>query len=178
VLAILAAASWVATWPTQKQDPPTAPSDALGPLGYYVRGARMLGTDEQGRVTVTIRAERLEEVPNANRVQLQGVAIDYAPVDETAWKISAASGSTPKDGSLFELTGDVEIRSVPANGSRPRTILTQGLRFWPETSTVKSDQRVEFHVGDLRLRAIGLAADLKGDTLRLESQVNGTFFAQ
>jgi lipopolysaccharide export system protein LptC len=174
VLAILAAASWIATWPSQEQSLPAVRNEDLGPPGYYVRGARLLGTDEQGRVTVTIRAERLEEVPNANRLQLEGVAIDYAPSDETAWTISAARASTPKDGSLLELAGDVEIRSVPSNGSKPQTILTQTLRFWPETSSVESNASVQLLVGDWRLDGTGFRTDLKGHTLRLES-VHGTF---
>jgi LPS export ABC transporter protein LptC len=176
LLAILAAASWVATWPPQDLSPPTERNENLGPLGYYVRGARLLGTDEQGRVTVTIRADRLDEVPNEERLQLEGVAIDYAPADETAWSISAASASTPKDGSLLELTGDVEVRSVPTNGAQPQTILTQTLRFWPETSTIESDASVQLHVGDsVRLRGTGLHTDLKGHILKLESDVHGTF---
>ena len=178
VLAILAAATWIWTWSPQDQITPAERNENLGPLAYHVRGARLLGTDEQGRVTVTIRAERLDEVPDEDRLRLEGVAIDYAPKDETAWAISAARASTPKDGSLVELSGDVEVRSMPTDGSRPQTILTQTLQFWPETSSVRSEQHVEFRVGDLRLRGVGLDTDLKGDTLRLESDVHGTFAPQ
>lgn len=178
VLAILAAVSSVVTWLPQDEGQPTERNENLGPLGYYVRGARLLGTDEQGRVTVTIRAERLDEVPNEELLRLEGVAIDYSPTNDTAWAISAASASTPKDGSLLELAGDVELRSVPTDGSRPQTILTQTLQFWPETSSVRSEQHVEFRVGDLRLRGIGLDTDLKGNTLRLKSDVHGTLAPQ
>jgi len=33
---------------------------------------------------------------------------------------------------------------------------------------------VEIRVGDLRLRGVGLSSDLKGGTLKLESEVHGT----
>lgn len=174
VLAILAALSSVVTWLPQEQRQPAERDEHLGPLGYYVRGARLLGTDEQGRVTVTIRAERLDEVPNEELLRLEGVAIDYSPSDATAWSISAANASTPKDGSLLELSGNVEIRSVPSDGSAPQTILTQTLRFWPETSKVESDEPVQLNLGDWRIRGAILRADLKGHTLRLES-IHGTF---
>ena len=63
VLAILAAATWVATWERQDATPPVERVKPTGPLGYYARGARLSGTDEQGRPTYHIFAERLDEVP-------------------------------------------------------------------------------------------------------------------
>ena len=177
VLAALAAATSVATW--QRQDPPpqAEPSDTR-PLGYYARGTRILVTDEQGRVMARVRAERLAELPDQALLRLEEVDVDYRPTDDTAWTISAASASTPKDGSLLELAGDVEIRNLPTDGSAQQTILTQALRFWPDTSNVESDQPIEFRVGDWELHASGLSTDLKGDTLELESQVHGTFAPQ
>lgn len=175
VLAILAAASWVATWPPQEQSPPTDSNANLGPLGYHARGTRMLVTDEEGRVTVTIRADRLDEVPDEQRVRLEGVAVDYQPADETPWTISAASGSAPKDGSRLDLVGDVEVRSTPTDGSQPLTIATQSLRFQPETSSAESEDHVKIRIGDWHFDAVGLNTHLKGDTLELESQVHGTF---
>jgi LPS export ABC transporter protein LptC len=133
------------------------------------------GTDEQGRVTYRVRAERLDELPADERLRLQGVNVEYQPAEDAAWTISAATASALKDGSLLELSGDVEIRSVPTNGSAQRTILTQALRFWPDTSSIQSDLPVEFRVGKWQVHGMGLSADLKGHTLRLESAVHGTF---
>jgi LPS export ABC transporter protein LptC len=177
VLAILATLSSVVAWLPPDREQPAERDENLGPLGYYVRGARLLGTDDQGRVTVTIRAERLDEVPNEELLRLEGVAIDYSPSGETSWAISAASASTPKDGSLLELAGNVEIRSTPTDGSAPQTISTQALRFWPESSQVESDEPVQLNVGDWRIRGTGLRTDLKGHLLRLES-IHGTFARQ
>ena len=101
--------------------------------------------------------------------------VEYRPPDDVAWSISAASGSTPKDGSRLDLAGTVEVRSVPTDGSEPRIISTESLRFWPDTSKVETDAPVRFRLGDWHIDAVGLRADLKGDTLKLESQVNGTF---
>jgi LPS export ABC transporter protein LptC len=129
-------------------------------------------------VTYRVRAERLDEFPAEEQLRLEGVEVDYQPAEDTAWAISAANGSAPKDGSLLELSGDVEIRNAPTDGSAQQTILTQALRFWPDTSSVESDQPVEFRVGDWRLHGIGLRADLKGRTLRLESIKHGTFAPQ
>jgi LPS export ABC transporter protein LptC len=175
VLALLAGATWIATWAPQNQAAPAARPANDGPFGYYIRGARWSVTDEQGRVTYRVRAERLDELAAEERLQLEGVAVEYQPLDDTAWAISAASASALKDGSLLELSGDVEMRNVPTDGSAQQTILTEALRFWPETSSIESDELVEFSVGDWQVRAVGLAADLKGQTLKLESLVHGTF---
>ncbi|HUQ51248.1 MAG TPA: LPS export ABC transporter periplasmic protein LptC [Gammaproteobacteria bacterium] len=175
VLAILAAATWVATWPPQNAGLPKERSANEGPLGYYLRGARLFGTDDEGRVTYRVRAERLDEVPDEARLRLEGVAVEYQPPDNTAWAISAATGSVPKDGSLLDLRGNVEIRSTPSDGSNPITINTEQLRFSPESSSAESDERVRVRVGDWHFEAVGLSTHLKGDALELESQVHGTF---
>jgi LPS export ABC transporter protein LptC len=174
VLAILAAALWVATWDRQDATPPVERVKPTGPLGYYARGARLSGTDEQGRLTYRIFAERLDEVPGEGRLQLTGVNVDYQPADETAWSLTAASAKYAWDGSQIDLDGNVEARSKPAAGADPVTITTQRLRLSPDTSSAESDEEVQIRVGDWQLRAVGLRADFKGPTLALESLVHGT----
>jgi lipopolysaccharide export system protein LptC len=175
VLAMLAAATWFWTWSPQDQAVPAERSANEGPLGYYFRGARWSGTDDQGQVTYRIHAERLDELPAADELRFEGVSVEYQPAADSAWAISAANASGPKDGSLLELSGDVEIRNMPTDGSAQQTILTQALRFWPDTSNVESDLAVEIRFGDWHLKSMGFRQDLKGRTLRLESDVHGTF---
>lgn len=174
VLAIIAAATWVLTWQPAETSAPVEDAGTPQALGYYVRGARILGTDEEGRVTYRIFAERLDELPDEGRLELTGVDVEYQPADETAWSISASNGSSAKEISQLELAGDVELRSVPTGSSKALAIFTQKLTFWLDTSKVESDEPVEVRFGDWRFRGVGLRTDLKGDSLRLESQVHGT----
>lgn len=174
VLAILAAATWIATWQRLDVGPLVDRPSESGPLGYSARGARLSGTDEQGRLTYRLFAERLEEVPGEESLQLIGVNVDYQPADETEWTLMAASGMYTRNRSQLDLLGNVEVRSVPADGSRPVTIVTDKLLFSPDTSSVESNEEVEIRVGDLHLRGVGLHSDLKGGTLKLESEVHGT----
>ena len=174
VLAILAAATWIATW--QRQDG-VAPSDAIVatvPTGYFARGARIVGTDEQGRPTYRIFAERLDELPGEDRLRLTGVNVDYQPPDEAAWSLSAKTATYQRDGSQLDFVGGVEIRSAPRSDAEPVTITAEELVFSPDSSSIESDEPVQIRVGDLQLSGVGLRADLKGDTLRLESLVHGT----
>lgn len=175
VLAILAAATWVATWQREDSAALAEPSTDTRPLGFYARGAELLGTDDQGRVTYRIRADRLDELPDEDRLQLEGVNVDYQPADETAWAISATRASRMKNGSLLDFVGNVEVRNSPTDGGEPLTIVTEKLRFSPDTSSAESDEPVRMRVGDWQLDAVGLRTHLKGDTLELESQVHGKF---
>jgi LPS export ABC transporter protein LptC len=174
VLAILAAATWIVTWQRVDVGPLVDQIAEPAPLGYYARGAHLKGWDEQGRLTYRVFAERLEEVPGEERVQLVGVNVDYQPADQTEWTLMAASAKYARDGSGLDLLGNVEVRSVPVDGSHPVTIVTDKLLFSPDTSSVESDEQVEIRVGDLHLRGVGLRSDLKGSTLQLESEVHGT----
>jgi LPS export ABC transporter protein LptC len=174
VLAILAAATWLATWQREDTSQPVGRAAEAEPLGYYARGARVSGTDEQGRLTYRIFAERLDELPGEERLHLTGVNVDYWPADDAAWSLSAASAQYARDGSQIDLSGKVELRSAPTDGSKAVTVTTEELRFSPDMSSAETNGPVEIRVGDWQLRGLGLRADLKERSLALESVVNGT----
>jgi lipopolysaccharide export system protein LptC len=178
LLLLLLAALAGGTWLASRAPVPTGPvleSGSERPLGYYLRGARLVGTDETGRVAYRIHAEQLDERPEQELLELTGVDVEYQPADETPWRISAAAATAPKDGSQLDLKGNVELESAPVDGGRPVRIATDALRFFPDTSSVESDETVTIHVGDWRLSAKGLRTHLKGDSLELESEVHGIF---
>lgn len=177
VLAIFAAATWFVTLPRQDAAPVVDRGADTEPLGYYARGARLSGTDENGRLTYRIFAERLDEVPGAERLQLTGVTVDYWPVDDAPWALSAATATYARDGSEIELMGQVEVRNSPSDGTKTQRIATERLRFLPDNSRAETDEPVEIRVGDWQLRALGVRADLKERTLKLESEVHGTLVA-
>lgn len=177
VLAILAAATWILTWEPQDASPPVDRVSESEPLSYYARGANVTGTDEQGRPAYRIFAERWDELPGEDRLQMTGVNVDYQPAEATAWTLTAATAKYARDGSQLDLKGQVEVRSSPTDGSRSVAFVTEALRFSPDTSEVESDEAVRIRVGDWQLDAIGLHADLKEQTLALESVEHGTLLA-
>jgi LPS export ABC transporter protein LptC len=174
VLAALAVATWLyGRIPVTA--PRTLPAEGAEPLGYYLRAARMLGTDEQGRVAYRILADNLEELPQQQRLKLDGVRIEYLPADADTWLISANAGTAPKDGSELELKGDVRLRSEPRDGGKAIVIAAETLRFFPNTSSAESDTPVSISVGDWHVEAGRFRTLLKGDVLELESKVHGKF---
>ena len=176
VLAIVAAATWILTWPREDTSAPVGRA-AAEPLGYYARGARLTGTDEQGRPTYRIFADRLDELPGEDRLELTGVNVDYRPADATPWTLTAATAKYARDGSRLDLKGDVEAMSSPTDGSRPVRFATERLLLSPDTSRAESDEAVQIRVGDWQLAGIGLRVDLKERTLALESVEHGTLLA-
>jgi lipopolysaccharide export system protein LptC len=174
VLAALAAATWLYGRPPPAPLRPASASNAQ-PLGYYIRGARILGTDDQGRITYQISADNLEELPGEERLKLEAVHVEYRPADSDAWTISAATASGPKNRSELDLAGNVTLRSEPAAGGDPTIITAESLRFFPESSSVESDMPVRLKVGGWELDAGKLRTHLKGDVVQLESEVHGKF---
>lgn len=174
LLAALAGGTWLASRAPVSESV-VVEGGSERPLGYYLRGARLVGTDENGHVAYRIHAEQLDERPEQELLELTGVAVEYQPADDTPWRISAAAATALKDGTQLDLKGNVELVSAPVDGGRPVHIATEELRFFPDTSSVESDQTVTIRVGDWRLSAKGLRTHLKGDSLELESEVHGIF---
>lgn len=176
VAIILLLAAAIVTWYwSRPAEPPRVVRRAedQAPLGYYVRGARMQGTDANGRVTYRILADRLEELPDQSLLELNGVRIEYSPADEVPWLIRAERASTPKSGARLDLEGDVELRSEPTDGKKPIAITTARLTFVPDESMAVSSEPVRLTVGDWHVDAVGLNANLKDDEVELESNVHG-----
>jgi lipopolysaccharide export system protein LptC len=174
VLATLAVATWL-YGRTPAPVPRTLPAEGAQPLGYYLRAARMLGTDEQGRIAYRILADNLEELPQQQRLKLDGVRIEYLPADGDTWLISATAGTAPKDSSELLLNGNVSLRSEPRNGGKPVVIAAETLRFFPDSSSAESETPVSISVGDWHVDAGRFRTLLKGDVMELESKVHGTF---
>ena len=176
VAIVLLVAAAIATWYWSRPAVPTAPgrpTDEAPPLGYYLRGAKMLGTDAEGRASYRILADRLQELPEEALLQLDGVRVEYSPADEIPWLISADRASTPKDGTHLDLEGNVELHSQPTDGSKPISISTARLRFVPGDSTAVSEEPVQLTIGGWQVDAVGLHANLKDDQVELESEVHG-----
>lgn len=166
------------TWYWSRQPPPAAvarPDGEIEQLGYWLRGARLFGADEAGQIIYTVTAERVEELPGEQRLELTGVTIEYRPETDISWLVSAARATGPKSGSYLELSGGVELANDRGDGS-PRTVIkAPTLALSHDAYRVESPGPVEVMIGDDVLSAVGLVADLKTDDLRLESNGHGRF---
>ena len=174
-IVLLVAAAGASYWWSR---PPPVESAARGSdgtelPGYYFRGARIVRTDEQGRVALRILADSLAEVPGEERLAFDGVRIDYTPADEAPWSISANHAIAPRDTSHVDLEGDVDLHSAPTDGSKPWQILTAAMHFEPRESRATAEGAVEVRIGDWHITAVGLRVLLNAKKLELESKFHG-----
>jgi LPS export ABC transporter protein LptC len=172
-IALLSAAA-LASWYWSRQPPVSTlrRTSAGETAGYYLRGARMIGTDENGDIRYRIHADRLAEQQDTELLEMQGVRIEYLSPARGAWSISADRATSPKDRSVVDLEGSVAIDSRPERGSA-LSIKTTKLRFEPATAMVQTAAPVNVELGALRVAANGLRAHLNDDKLELESGVHG-----
>lgn len=174
VLAGIAISSWYFSRPRlgpvgAVDGPPT------GPLGYYLRDADISVMDVDGSVLYRILADAVEERPAENRTLLDRVQVRYSPAADVPWEVRAETGDIPTDERYIELSGGVELSSTAEPGAEPTVIRAPQLRLAPDDFLATTDTEVSVLLGEERLQAIGMRADLKGDFLELESNVHGQF---
>ncbi len=166
------------TWLWSRQgidvDDPVAVLGAAAP-GYYLQGASILGTDEEGQALFRVQAASAEELPAQNRLLLSDVAVSYQSEAQVPWVLTATQGHAFLDETYLDFSGEVELIRSEQPDSGPMMIRTSSLRLEPETFDVHTDGPVSLYFGDRRLDAIGLSANLKAERMALESDIHGEF---
>ena len=145
------------------------------PLGYYLSDASILGTDDEGRTLYRIWAGSAEEMPEERRLVLRDVIVEYEPGNDVPWVLTASSGEAPIDETYLDLNGGVELTTGEQATGHPTIIRTEHLRLEPQEFLAETDEPVSVFIGERRLDAVGMKADLKADNLALESNVHGQF---
>jgi LPS export ABC transporter protein LptC len=174
ILGAAALASWYWSRDTSVLNVRGADGPA-GPLGYYLRDAAIKVMDEDGSVLYEISAEAIEERPDQNETILSGVFVRYSSKTDVPWEVSADSGVIPSDERFIELSGEVELSSIPDDESERTIVRTPRLRFAPDDFLATTDTTVSLVLGEQRLDAVGMSADLQDDHLELKSSVHGQF---
>lgn len=162
-----------------RQMPAPQAGDAVLELGYYLRNAVLLGTNDEGQVVYRISAARVaadgEEADEDGRLALETVTIDYRDDQDVAWQISAGRAAAARDADVLELRGGVRVQSTAARDGPETVIEAEQLSLEPERYLARTPGEVTVNIGAHRLSATGLTADLRDDRLELESRVHGQF---
>lgn len=153
------------------QRPEPEPIDA----GYYLRDAVIEGMDENGTRLYTLRAARIVERPERAAVLLEEVLLEYTLTDGPPWQLNASGGEIPAAGNTISLHGGVTLAERLMAGDEPTTIRTPTLEVDLTEHVASTEREVEIERGNYRITATGLLADLKAQTLRLQSDVHGRF---
>jgi lipopolysaccharide export system protein LptC len=176
VLAAGAAASWLLLG-NREDKPGPASADTPEP-GYYLLGARLVGLDADGHELYTVRAQRIEQMPQDGSVALEQVTVDYAAESQTPWTVEAQSGHIPASGDVIELAGDVHLTRTDATGADRLEIDTPSLELVVRERVARTTAEINLSQGPDTLRATGLEADLRSERLRLQSHVHARFLPE
>lgn len=146
--------------------------------GYSARDARIIETGDDGRPRYWLEADLIEQPPDDLTVTLTRPALRYFDAGGGAWRARARTGTVPPGRDVIELNGDVQVDGALPGGGAPAHIETSHLAFDTAKEVASTRAPVTIDWSGHRLAARGLTADLKAETLRLESNVHGRFVPQ
>ncbi len=142
--------------------------------GFYLKTARILGTDETGQLLYEIEAEYAEQREN-NDIELKNVRVKYASTTNVPWIINADNATISENQNLLQLSGNVLAVSDEGFSGQVTEIRAPILQIDPGKYQAETDSRVQIRIGSRSLTATGMLALLQENRLHLRSNVNGKF---
>lgn len=164
---------WLARRDGEERQPAALPLAAQP--GYYLTDATLEQTDASGRLTMRVHAAHAAQQGEQGPVRLEQLEAHYFPVAGQDWLMTSAAGSLPAAGRVVEFDGDVRLRAAAAASATGAIVRTEHLALDVDSTLATTADPVRIEFGPHAVVARGLRADLKRETLRLESAVNGTF---
>ena len=158
--------------------------------GYAARNAEVIETGYDGRERYRLRAETIRQQTEAGVIELEKLEMDYHPGaqpriagEETpgateskeVWHLKSDRGQVRANGDDVELTGNVQVTGHAPGSGEPLTLTTEIMRINTPTEFIETNEPVTMRWSGHELNARGMQADLKAGTLRLESDVHGSF---
>lgn len=151
-------------------------SESTAPLeqGYYLRGARILGTGENGDLVYEIEADYAEQRGD-EQIAFENVRVRYSPDSEVPWSLQADEALITGDLQVLTLAGHVRAVSSEGFAGNETEIRTEWLELEPENYRAWTDGRVQIRIGERSLTATGMDALFRENRLSLHSNVSGKF---
>ena len=177
-VAALAVSTWILTSPGNG---PRVSDDRSELPGYFLKNAVMTDYDDNGVPGVRIRAERIDQVANSTDIAMSNVTVNYTPETGEAWVMVGDTAHVDPGTKIVHVQGNVKLQGDPTaivKGKAVSTpvIRTDALSYSVNDSVVTAPGDVRMDFGKHALMGHGLKGNLKEQTLRLESKVNGRFY--
>lgn len=142
--------------------------------GFYLKSARILGTDTEGQLLYEIEADFVEQ-KESHEIAMQNVKISYTSGSQVPWTINADEATISEDQGLVRLSGHVIAVSDAGFEGQVTEIRTPHLDIEPTTYMARTNSRVQIRIGSRSLTATGMLALLQENQLQLTSNVSGKF---
>jgi LPS export ABC transporter protein LptC len=162
---------WQASPPQESATTTAAAMRSTAEPGYVAITADLLDTDADGQPQFRLRAERIEQATPSSEIVLSNLEFQHQGPSE--WTLSAQHGVMPPDTRQLQLSGNVHASG--ALGAAAISIRTESLNVDLQQQKLDTLAAVNIDWGRNRLTATGLHADMKSDSLRLESHIHGEF---
>ncbi len=143
--------------------------------GYYLTDARLTELGPDGEPRVVVRARSIEQQLGDESVELHDLELDYTTQRAGTWHVTAERGRMPREHTSLQLAGNVRVAGAPERGAARAIITTDELSYDTVAELIQTASPVAVQFGTHQLVARGLRVALNDGTLRLESNVNGTF---
>jgi LPS export ABC transporter protein LptC len=143
--------------------------------GYYLADATLIELDAEGSPRVVVRARAIEQQLADESVRLDHLEMDYTTERAGEWHMTADRGRMPPDRGTLQLQGNVRVSGTPESSGHRALILTDELAYDTRANVVHTTAPVAVQFGTHKLEGRGLRVALNAGTLRLESNVDGTF---
>lgn len=157
--------------------------------GYAAIDAVVVETGYDGRERYRLNAKVIRQQMDSSVIDLEGLEMDYHPgaqeripgearipaADDETWHLKSNRGQVRANGDDVELNGNVMVTGHAPGDGGLLTLSTETMRINTPTEFIESDAPVTLNWSGHRLDAVGMKADLKAGTLRLESKVHGVF---
>jgi len=176
VIAAICAVLWGSYSMFNKHDDDTTQAVSNTPSpGYYMKNAAIVETGADGNPRLQLHAENIEQDVAEQRVELQGIALNYLSNTGTPWQLTAQRGSLEQDTRIVTFSGDVQLSPQGSRITTPVTLHTDQLSVDTESNIAVAPGPVSILMNDQTVTAIGLRADMQRQTVKLMSQVHGEF---
>ena len=152
-----------------------AATPSRGQTGYYLRDAVVTEFGEDGAIRLEVAARLATEDTASKEIDLETVSVRYFALPGQRWHLTADGGRALPGMNTVELAGNVVMTGEKQSLASPAVVRTERLTLETATQTAVTDAPVSLGFGRYAIDATGMRADLKAETLRLESGVNGSF---
>ena len=142
--------------------------------GFYLRAARILGTDENGDPLYEIEADYAVQLEN-RAIEMENVRIHYSADTGIPWRIIADRATVTGNQELLTLTGHVTATSDEGFEGQATELRAPVLVIDPQSFQAETDTRVQLRIGERSLTGTGMLALLQENRLELKSNVSGKF---
>jgi lipopolysaccharide export system protein LptC len=175
VLAALGIATWwLAQWSEPEEPPGGAPPGHVP--DYYVVDLRGRTMDESGRLSRSLRADRLTHFMDDQSTEVEAPRLTLFRAGEPPWEIESERGWISPDGTVTLLQGAARLTRDAAPGIRPVEVVTSNLLVRPKDDYAETAEAVQITSSNSRAQSVGMQAWLgKPSRIKLLSQARGHY---